>query len=244
MEPLTPGMSAFRPGLTPFRPRLTTFGPGTAPRRGSLAALYPTWAYQSDPPEGWNRVWFVHSCLNRACWPTTGATPTPKQTPPTSNADRTTADRQLKQGLLKRLPNLALTILGQPYTTANVTALLDKRIAAADAAVQAHGALKAAVQALRDLFAQTRPIILAVKRYIRIQFENDAAALADFGMTPGTRKVQTAEEKAQATAKRLATRKQHGVVSKKAQKAAAAAETPATNAQPEAPAPTATPAKS
>jgi hypothetical protein len=168
--------------------------------------------------------------VRRACWPTTGATPTPKQTPPTSNADRTAADRQLKQGLLKRLPNLALTILGQPYTTAAVTALLDKRIAAADAAVQAHGALQAAVQALRDLFAQTRPVVLAVKRYIRIQYENDAAALADFGMKQSTKKALTAEEKAQATAKRLATRKQHGIVSKKAQKAAGAAATSAANA--------------
>lgn len=182
--------------------------------------------------------------MNRACWPTTGATPTTQQKTPTSNADRTAADRQLKQGLSKRLPNLALTILGQPVTTATVSALLDKRIAAVDAAVQAHGAWQAAVQAVRDVFAQSRAVILAVKRYIRIQYENDAAALADFGMQPGTRKVQTAEEKAQATAKRLTTRKQRGIVSKKAQQAAAAAETPATSPQPAAPAATPTTNKS
>jgi hypothetical protein len=182
--------------------------------------------------------------LNRACWPTTGATPTTQQPPPTSNADRTAADRQLEQGLLKRLPNLALTILGQPVTTATVTAILDKRIAAVDAAVQAHGAWQAAVQAVRDIFAQSRAVILAVKRYIRIQYENDAAALADFGMKPSTRKVQTAEEKAQATAKRLTTRKQRGIVSKQVQKAAAAAANPAANAQPEAPAATPTTTKS
>jgi hypothetical protein len=163
----------------------------------------------------------------RACWPTTGETPTTKQATPTSNADRTAADRELEQGLLKRLPNLALTILGQPYTAANVTALLDKRIAAVDAVVQAHGALTAAIAAMRDLLAQSRPVILAVKRFIRIQYENDAAALADFGMKQSTKKVLTAEEKAQATAKRLATRKQRGIVSKKAQKAAAAAGSPA-----------------
>jgi hypothetical protein len=168
----------------------------------------------------------------------------PIQRTATSNNDRTAADRQLKQGLLKRLPNLALTILGQPVTTANVTAILDKRIAAVDAAVQAHGAWQAAVQAVRDLFAQSRAVILAVKRYVRIQYENDAAALADFGMKPSTRKVLTAEEKAQATAKRLTTRKQRGIVSKKAQKAAAAAETPAANATPQAPAPTPTTNKS
>lgn len=232
-----PGVARSRPGPTAVR---AVWGAGE-PR---LACPRPTCAHQNEPRTGGNSVSSVHTLLERACWPITGATPTTKQATPTSNADRTTADRLLEQGLLKRIPNLALTILGQPYTTADVKALLDKRIAAVDAVVQAHGALKSAVAAMRELFAQSRPVILAVKRFIRIQFENDAAALADFGMTPGTRKVQTAEEKAQATAKRLATRKQRGLAGKKAQKAAAAAETPATTAQPEAPAPAATTPKS
>jgi hypothetical protein len=154
-----------------------------------------------------------------------------KQSIITSNPQRTDADRTLQQGIQKRMPNLALTVLGVPQTAPTIEALIQKRIAAIDASVQAYGAWIDAAKAARAALTESDPVLAAVREYVRIVYGNDATALADFAMKPRTRATPTAAEKAAATAKRMATRKARGEVSKKA-KAAAAAAAAATPAAP------------
>ena len=148
-----------------------------------------------------------------------------------SNPVRTAEDRQLGAGIQKRMPNLALVVLGVPQTASTVEALIQKRVTAIDASTQAYGAWIAAAKTAREAITESDPVLAAVREYVRIQYENDATALADFGMKPRTVTSLTAEQKAAASAKRQATRAQRGEVSKKA-KAAAAAQAAAPPATP------------
>jgi hypothetical protein len=165
-----------------------------------------------------------------------------KQSTKKSNPVLTAEDRQLSAGIQKRMPNLALIVLGVAQTAATVEALILKRLTAIDASTQAYGAWIAAASTAREAITESDPVLAAVREYVRIQYENDATALADFGMKPRTVTPLTAEKKAAANAKRQATRAQRGEVSK-AKKAAAAAQAAATPATPPA-APGATGSKS
>ncbi len=135
------------------------------------------------------------------------------------------------------MPNLALTILGVAQTAATIEGMLQQRITDLDAAEPAHAAWLAAAATARETLKATAPVIAATRAYVRIQYENDATAMADFGMKPRNVTPMTAAQKAAANAKRQATRAARGEVSK-AKKAAAAAAASATPAEP----PAATPA--
>jgi hypothetical protein len=121
-----------------------------------------------------------------------------------------TADAALKQGIDQKYPGTTWVVQGQPYTTAQIDALLDKRIAANKESDQKHADWLGSCDAAKLVMRQTSPIVRAVEQRIRAENGNDPAALAEFGLKPLKKGKRTAQSKAQAADKALATRKRHG----------------------------------
>jgi hypothetical protein len=116
------------------------------------------------------------------------------------------ADNALKAGIDQKYAGTTWVVQGQAYTTAQVEALLDKRVAANQASDQKRadwlGSAKLVMQ-------QTDPVVRSVEQRIRAEVGNDPAALAAFGLKPLKKGKRTAQSKAQAAEKAAATRKRH-----------------------------------
>jgi hypothetical protein len=122
------------------------------------------------------------------------------------------SDTALEKGLTSKYPNATWTVAGQPYTTAQVNALLQERIADNEASDTAHATWLGACATAKATMLQTNPVIRVVQSRIRGEVGNDAGALAVFGMKPTKKGKKTAQVKAQAVEKSAATRKKNNTM--------------------------------
>jgi len=121
-----------------------------------------------------------------------------------------TADASLKEGIDQKYPGVTWVSQGQPYTTAQIDALLDKRIAANKESDQKHADWLASCAAAKLVMQETSPVIRSVEQRIRAEVGSDPAGLATFGLKPLKKGKRTAQSKAQAAEKAVATRKRNG----------------------------------
>jgi hypothetical protein len=139
------------------------------------------------------------------------------------------SDTSLKEGIDQKYAGATWLIQGQPHTTADVDAVLDKRIEANKESDTAHADWRTACATAKTVMHDTAPVVHAVEQRIRAECGNDPAALAVFGLKPVKKRTRTVKEKAQAADKAVATRKRHDTMGSVQKKEAdkAAAETPA-----------------
>src|SRR6202035_2149307 len=103
-----------------------------------------------------------------------------------------TADQALADGLNKRMPNLAITLVGQPYTTPTLVTLILKRITANKASDAARTLWIGACDEAKQTMEETAPVIEALHLFIESQVGQDTTALGDFGMKPRAKGVKSA----------------------------------------------------
>jgi hypothetical protein len=147
-------------------------------------------------------------------------------------------DTALQQGIDLKQPNTTWVVGQTPYTTPQIDVVLQKRIAANKASDLAHAAWLAACATATSTMEQTAPVVHAVEHRIRAECDNDAAALAVYGLKPTKKGQKSAKVKAQAAEKSAATRKKNNTMGaaqrktadKAAEKTAPTQEVPATPA--------------
>jgi len=117
-------------------------------------------------------------------------------------------DQALLDGLKAQEPTLApFTIAESVVKTADVVAMLEKRIAAADAVPPAKAAWHDAVKAAQAARTSTETTVSGVRQALLGIFGTSTQKLAAFGLKPRkARTPPTAEKKAAAAAKAKATR--------------------------------------
>lgn len=148
-------------------------------------------------------------------------------------------------GLKKHFPNGAQSLT---FGGGSVTVTVDQTVNALQtlvdtraAVVTARATAKVAVAAENSKMPPLLAFLRALEAYIRLNFEANDAALADFGLAPPkARTPLTAEEKAASAAKRKATRAARGTTTAKAKKAIKGNVTATLVVTPNAPAPVAT----
>jgi hypothetical protein len=139
-------------------------------------------------------------------------------------------------GTQKHLPNGTFTIGNESFTAASLTALLQSLVSAMTKDIDTKAAAKDARTELHDLKAQVGPVVKAYREILVGMYGSASQTLADFGLAPHkARAPMTVEKKAEAAAKRTATRAARGTKGPK-QKLAIKGTAPA--------APSATPATS
>jgi hypothetical protein len=118
------------------------------------------------------------------------------------------SDQNLVAGLTKHASTLtSLTFGGTQHPTAAILAVLNARIASADAVVSTRATWQSAVKADRDGRANTRAFVSGVRQALQLAFAGSIDGLADFGLSP--RKVpapRSPEAKVASVAKSKATR--------------------------------------
>jgi hypothetical protein len=128
--------------------------------------------------------------------------------------------QQLIAGLPKVAPAMVIPYGTQNYDTTQLAAVMQAFVDAATAVASARAALKAAIQAQRDLQAQSGAMVSHVKQVLRMLLSGAEPALVTLGLTPvKAPRALTAEAKVARAAKAKATREARGTKSKK-QKAA------------------------
>jgi hypothetical protein len=128
--------------------------------------------------------------------------------------------QQLIAGLPKVAPAMVIPYGTQNYDATQLAAVMQALVDAATAVASARADLKAAIQAQRDLQAQSGAMVSHVKQVLRMLLSGAEPALVTLGLTPlKTPRALTAEAKVARAAKARATREARGTKSKK-QKAA------------------------
>jgi hypothetical protein len=125
-----------------------------------------------------------------------------------NQASQTAADQSLIDGFTKHAATL-LTLLvgGSTVKTSDLVTVLQARIAVIKAAIAAKAALMAAVAAMNAEMAKTAVLVSGARQALKVAFAGQADQLGDFGLQPPkVRTPPSAEAKAQAAAKALATR--------------------------------------
>jgi hypothetical protein len=147
---------------------------------------------------------------------------------------QTASDTAMIRGLDKRTPNIVFSLLGTDYTTQNLVDMLQKRVDAQQAAIDAHAAWIKAAEDARTLRADTAPVVAALKQNLLSRFAHDSGALADFDLHAPKKAQKPAKVKAEAADKAAATRKSNKTMGKTQKKLAkrAASEQPAPKATP------------
>ncbi len=133
-----------------------------------------------------------------------------------SKSKQLAADQALLAGIVKHLTGVPIIVDSQAQTLAQLTAVIQGRIDAAQAVVTARLALHAAVvaQAIKD--DQTAAYVTSLREGVQAMFANSPDILADFGEVPRkARTPLTAAEKVIAAEKARATRQARGTVGKK-----------------------------
>jgi len=160
--------------------------------------------------------------------------------------------QKLMDGLKKHQQAVgSLLIEGKSYTTADLLAVLQARLDAADAALSTRATWQNAVKADYDERAKTKGFLSGLRQTLLVAFAGSVDTLADFGLVGRKPRVISPEKKVAAAEKAKATRAARHTMGKK-QKAqikgepaqpAPATPTPASPVAPApAPAPTAAPA--
>ncbi len=150
----------------------------------------------------------------------------------------------LVSGILANIDSgSSLSINSETYTTADLVARLQERIAAAEKTKASKNQWHADVQSERQVEAALRPLVRGMQKYVESRYGDDSAKLAEFGFTPRKPRKVTARAKADAAVKAQATRKARNTVGKK-QRLAITAPPPAASPQPALPQPAAAPVAS
>jgi hypothetical protein len=153
----------------------------------------------------------------------------------TNQASQLADDQSLIDGFTKHAATLlSLLVGGSTVKTSDLVIVLQARMAAIKAAIAAKAAAMAAVAAMHAELAKTAALIAGTRQALKVAFAGQADQLGDFGLQPPkVRTPPTAEEKAQAAAKALATRQaNHPNAGKKSKKTTAAAASAAATAAP------------
>jgi hypothetical protein len=146
-----------------------------------------------------------------------------------SRTDKLAADQNLIDGIQKHAATLppTLTVGSQTVTQQEMVTTLQGRVATGKAVIQADSARTAAVKADRDKRSATQPQVGAFERLIIAMYLESPDILADYGLVAPKVPVMSAQQRADAAAKRTAKRK-----ALTAAKAAIAAGTTPAPAQP------------
>jgi hypothetical protein len=159
-----------------------------------------------------------------------------------TKAQALAAVQALIAGTQKHDPNGNYRIGNVVYPAAQLVTLLQSVAAAMTVQMAADAAAKDALTNLESLQATAHPIILGYRHALQIAYGSASQILADYGMAPHKAPTPlTAQAKAEAAAKRKATRAAGG--KKRAKAVAATQGTTAAPAEQAPAAPTATPAK-
>jgi hypothetical protein len=125
-------------------------------------------------------------------------------------------DGQVIAGVKKDLQSVSqLPLGGEIYTAASVVAFLQSRIDAANAVAIAKAQYAAALAAYDAINTKGTGVVTGLRQYVMNAYGKSSPMLADFGFVPPKVTVLTADQKAAAAAKRLATRLARGTVGPK-----------------------------
>src|SRR5260370_34727157 len=106
----------------------------------------------------------------------------------TSNVNRMTrqaADQKLADGLTKHRQALAaLMIGGASHTVDDILAILQTRLAAANAAQSTRATWQSAVKADRDERVKTKTFVSGLRQALQLAFAGSIHALADLALGP------------------------------------------------------------
>jgi hypothetical protein len=118
------------------------------------------------------------------------------------------ADQKLIDGINKHSQTIpSLVFGGTSNPTTAIIAVLQARIATANAALSTRATWQSAVKADLDERAKTKTYVSGLRQALQLAFAGSIDGLADFGLKPRKqRAVRTPEEKAAAVAKAKATR--------------------------------------
>jgi len=134
---------------------------------------------------------------------------------------RTARATKLIAGAKKRFPNGSQVLLfgGMTMTVDQVTGAMQTLVDNRGATETSKAATATQVASEQAQAASLVAILIAFTTFVRAMFGEQADALTDFGLAPTTVPTPlTAEQKAVAAAKRMATREARGTTSKKAKK--------------------------
>jgi hypothetical protein len=138
----------------------------------------------------------------------------------TNRTKQQNADQKLVDGLTQHKSVItALPIQGKTLTPDQAIAVVEARIEASNAALNAKATAKAAVLAERTERAQTKSFVSSLRQVIRSMFGASVDVLADFGLVPPKAHKATPQKKVTAADKAKATRTLRHTMGKK-QKAA------------------------
>jgi hypothetical protein len=130
---------------------------------------------------------------------------------------RASADQQAIDGIRKDLPAVpALYLGGRTFTPAGLEAFFQARIDAAAAILAARAAWVDAAAKYEAMLPDTELVRRSLQAFVEGFFGPASPRLADFGFVPRKKTVLTDAQKAQAVAKRAATRKRRGTMGRKA----------------------------
>jgi len=135
--------------------------------------------------------------------------------------------QELIAGIEKHFASASLIVANQAYTGTQLVAVLQPLADALSATTASKAAWQSDVAAERKAFTQADEFLALLHQAIYAAYGNAVASLADFGLAPRTRTTPTAEVKAAAAQKALATKKARGEIGKDKR---AKIEAPATSA--------------
>ena len=137
----------------------------------------------------------------------------------TTRINRQEQDRKILSGIDQYLAAVkTITIAGKDYVPGDLKPLFQADLDAAAASDAAKAAWKLAVVAERQARARVAFIRRALHAFVALTYGDPSQALADFGFPPKKTGVPTAETKAQALAKRSATRKARHIMGSRQRK--------------------------
>jgi hypothetical protein len=126
-------------------------------------------------------------------------------------------DQQAIEGVKKDLQGMPTLYLARTvFTPASLEQRIQARVDAANAVIVAKAAWLKAVADYDALDSGTSLILRDLKRLVVGAFGDDSPKLADFGFTPRKVTTLTEQQKAEAVAKRAATRRARGTLGPKA----------------------------
>jgi hypothetical protein len=152
-------------------------------------------------------------------------------------------DGQVIVGITKHLQNVSsLPLGGSTYDMAALMKLVQSRIDAANAVINAKANWHDASMTYKALNTHLTPVVRGLRQYAINAFGQDSPVLADFGFTPPKKVTLTPEQKVAKAAKALATRVARGTKGKKQKAPIKGTVPPTVPASPAAPKPSPAPA--
>lgn len=136
----------------------------------------------------------------------------PNSNRPTQSSRAAVIAAGIQKRLMTRPP---FTFAGVDYTAAELAALFQEQIVAANKVAAAKGAWLKAIQEEAAIKAKTANATIGLREQVRQIFHNDPEALADFGFTLRKLTPLTPEAHVIAAAKRRATRAARGTMGPK-----------------------------